>query len=117
MVLLNAQGLALHYLGRFEEAEAVYRYAMEIGADLTTEQAWLYPLNNLGILLEESDRLEEAEKVLLEALERRRRLLGDSHDETIESMRNLANVYRKQGRAQEEQALTGELRPSPGVPD
>ena len=41
----------------------------------------------------EQARYEEAEKLLLEAIEGRRLKLGDTHPHTLESLNNLIDLY------------------------
>jgi hypothetical protein len=45
------------------------------------------------VLYKEQARFEEAESLLLEALEGRRLKLGDQHPHTIESLNNLITLY------------------------
>jgi hypothetical protein len=48
----------------------------------------------LGILYKEQSLYDEAEKLLLEAVNGRRLKLGDTHPHTIESMNNLITLYK-----------------------
>ena len=47
------------------------------------------------------DKLAEAEALYREALAGRRKVLGDEHPETLESVRSLAGVLREQGKLDE----------------
>jgi hypothetical protein len=47
----------------------------------------------LAVLYKEQARHEEAEKLLLEAIEGRRLKLGDKHPHTLESWNNLIALY------------------------
>lgn len=49
--------------------------------------------NDLAVLYKEQARYDEAEKLLLEAIEGRRLRLGDTHPHTVESMNNLIDLY------------------------
>jgi tetratricopeptide (TPR) repeat protein len=49
--------------------------------------------NDLAVLYKEQARYEEAEKLLLEAVEGRRLKLADTHPHTLESWRNLIEFY------------------------
>ena len=49
--------------------------------------------NDLAVLHKEQARYEEAEPLLLEALEGRRVKVGDTHPQTLESLKNLINLY------------------------
>ena len=56
------------------------------------------------MLYKEQTRNEEAEKLLLEAIEGRRLKLGDTHPHTLESWHNLIDLYdawNKPDKAQE----------------
>jgi Tfp pilus assembly protein PilF len=62
-------GLAHEMLDELAEAEAAYRSSLEHGAGTTPQSAEL--LNNLGALLRDTDRLEEALSMLRRAVELR----------------------------------------------
>ena len=53
----------------------------------------LETLNDFGVLRREQKRNEEAEDLLLNAVESRRLKLGDTHPHTIESLNNLIDLY------------------------
>jgi serine/threonine-protein kinase len=55
-------------------------------------------LNNLGTVLRDEARLEEAETVHREALAMRRKLFGDTHPDVAVSLSNLALVAADRGR-------------------
>jgi tetratricopeptide (TPR) repeat protein len=59
----------------------------------------------LGSVYEESGKYDEAEPLYLEALNTRRRVLGDEHPSTLTSINNLANLYYQQGRYDEALSL------------
>ena len=54
--------------------------------------------NDLALLYKEQDRYEEAEKLLLEAVEGKRLKLGDGHPHTLESWHNLIELYEAWGK-------------------
>lgn len=56
---------------------------------------------DLAELYELQGRLEEAEQLRLEILEREKRLLGDDHNNTLVNMQRLASLYERQGRQDE----------------
>lgn len=62
-------GLAFEMLDDLEQAEAAYRSAIEHGAGTTAQSVEV--LNNLGALLRDTDRLEEALTLLRRAVELR----------------------------------------------
>ncbi len=55
-------------------------------------------INNLGLLYDQLERFEDAEPLLREALEVRRRTLAAEHPDVLLSMHNLAGSYLRQGR-------------------
>ena len=61
--------------------------------------------NNLALLLCTQGKLSEAEPLFREALEARRRTLGDSHPDTLNSIDNLASLLRDQGKLNEAEPL------------
>ena len=58
-------------------------------------------LNNLADLYCSQGRYEEADPLYLQALELRRRLLGNNHPDVAYSLRSLADLYNSQGRYEE----------------
>ena len=58
----------------------------------------LIAMNNLAVLLEAQGKLEEAESLHREAVERYRRVLGNEHESTLRSINNLSVVLQKSGK-------------------
>ena len=54
-------------------------------------------LNNLGFLYENSNHLEEAEKLFLRALQINKDVLGDMHESTADVWNNLGGLYYRDG--------------------
>lgn len=65
-------------------------------------------MSNLAVVYERQDRFQESELLAKEALELRRRNLGDDHPHTLYSKNNLATLYAAQGRSAESEALARE---------
>lgn len=87
-------------LGRMDEAEPVFREALEKarlrGDDdqLTT----IHAASSLGQFYHEKGRYDEAEPLLEDSYTRRRRILGEEHPTTLTSMDYLALLYRQTDR-------------------
>ncbi|TYT73011.1 tetratricopeptide repeat protein, partial [Microcystis aeruginosa] len=62
-------------------------------------------LNNLAHLYHSQGRYTEAEPLYREALDLRKRLLGDNHPDVATSLNNLAALYCYQGRYTEAEPL------------
>ena len=75
-------------------------------------------MHNYGALLAEIEKLDDAEPLLEEALERRRDALGHPHADTCQTMHNLAVGYHGKGKLAQELALlpdaSGSHRARPG---
>jgi tetratricopeptide (TPR) repeat protein len=93
--------------GRYEEAEALYRRALEIGErTLGPEHSnTATALNDLAGLYSDQGRYREAEPLYRRALEIRERTLGPEHPDTAAALNNLAGLYRIQGPYEEAEAL------------
>ena len=81
---INNLGLLFKAQGKLEEAEPLYREALE-GKRATLGDRHLTPsasINNLGLLFQDQGKLEEAEPLFREALEGMRATLGDRHPHT-----------------------------------
>ncbi|MCH9647842.1 MAG: serine/threonine-protein kinase [Deltaproteobacteria bacterium] len=94
-------------LDNFEEAERLYRQALELrmaslGAD---DPAVAATLNNLGNLFYDLQRWPEAEQAHLRAIAIKEKALGSEHFFLGQSLNNLGNVYVAQNRLQEAQDL------------
>uniref|UniRef100_Q024L1 Tetratricopeptide TPR_2 repeat protein n=1 Tax=Solibacter usitatus (strain Ellin6076) TaxID=234267 RepID=Q024L1_SOLUE len=93
-------------------AEVMAQEAVEIQRslalkDTSADQAreLALALNVQGSLLQESGRYAEAEPLAKEALEIRKRVLGEEHPDTIRSQNNLAGLYQRMGRYAEAEPL------------
>ena len=61
----------------------------------------LRSINNLGSLLQDQGKLDEAGALLREALEAMRATLGDRHPNTLVSINNLGTLLQAQGKLDE----------------
>jgi|FLOH01.1.fsa_nt_gi eukaryotic-like serine/threonine-protein kinase len=101
--LNNLGALALD-AQRNEEAIAFFQRARDIQTRLYQHQE--HPdlattLNNLGMAYQTSGRLDEAEKLFLESLAMRRRILPADHPHLAGSLNNLGLIEEQRGRLQE----------------
>ncbi len=96
--------------GRDAEAQRLFRDVYERALDRlgAGHIDTLRAQNNLGKLLMESRRFDEALPHLMECLERRRAVLGDDHPHTIITIANLGALYNNMGRTDEATALARE---------
>ncbi|TVQ63770.1 MAG: serine/threonine protein kinase [Phycisphaerales bacterium] len=91
---------------RFAEAESVITELIErhrslSGGDDTRALATVIERLGLVFRLSDESRLEEAEALMLEAYEMRRRLFGDVHPDIALSLSNLAAIAARRGRHEE----------------
>lgn len=97
-------------MGRFEEAEPIYRRVLAIETALggPDNLETLATAHNLAFLLESMDRHEEAEPLYRDTLERCVRVLGLSHEGTLSCMTGLASLLRNADRTEEARAILEE---------
>jgi tetratricopeptide (TPR) repeat protein len=109
--LLHNLASATHDVGQHEEAEELYRQAIEARIALSGEDhaATLSLQHDLAVLLEDMGRLDEAEELATEVLERRIEFLGEAHPQTRKSWRSLAGILARQGRPEESEGIRREL--------
>ena len=98
LVLINNLASVLDKQGKFHEAELLLKRALEGREKVLTQQALSFDLKtevgmehenlltmkeNLGYLLQEQERLDEAEPVFRHVLKVREKVLGDEHEYTL----------------------------------
>lgn len=98
---------------RFEEAEAVYRKALEMFEQVKEEYPAAFTpyvagmLHNLGALLKDTNRVKEAEKMHRKALELRKKLAEENPAvyarEVADSLTSLGILYEKMGKREAEE--------------
>ena len=86
-------------LGRFDEAERSWVEAIRLESAQPTRSPW--PALNLGLLMSRLNRLDEAEKYHRESLAIRQRVGDGATADVAESLNNLGNVLRLQGKLAE----------------
>jgi len=108
--LLQTVADTLLELGLLERALEPQEQALEIRRrELGDEhQETLLSINNLGYLLQDHGKLDEAEPFYREALRTSRRTLGDEHQDTLNSISNLGSLLHEQGAHDEAEILLRE---------
>jgi len=96
---------------RYDEAERLYREALEIQERVFGREHpdTLFSMNGLGALFMTIGQYDRAALLFRETLRIRRRVLGDDHPETLNSKRNLAALYEEQGRYDDAESLFREV--------
>lgn len=97
-------------LGRYGEAEAQYRAALEIRRRLLGDEHYdtLNAMTQLANSLVEQGKWSEAESIRRDVLAVKRRVLGEEHPSTLLTMGNLAVVLKNQSRLDEAEFLQGQ---------
>lgn len=109
-VAINGLGRVAEFSGRYDEAEAHYREAMALldGNGSEGDPGRLNAQVNLAVLLMNSDRADEAEPLLRDAADARRRF---DHPPLVTSttLHNLAGLLRRRGAYAEAESLYREV--------
>jgi hypothetical protein len=66
-------------------------------------------MSNLGSTYHQLDEFQKAEALQIVVLEKRKKLLGDNHPHTLQTMRNLASTYRCLGKLSEAEELNNSI--------
>ena len=106
MLLMGVANL-LFQQGKYDDAEALYREAIEGRRRVLGDAhpSTLDSTNNLAVLLKDLGRYAEAEPLCHVVVAGRRRDLGDAHPQTLNSISNLAVLLSKQGKHAEAEPL------------
>src|SRR5579871_4712838 len=92
-------------LGKFDEAESLYRRALNIWSKIpNSEASEAQVLSNLGVLLRSRGRYPEAETIARQSLEIHARVFGAEHPDTATTLGNLGELYSVEGRYAEAEA-------------
>ena len=107
LVLLNNLALFYQRIGRFDDAETLYRdaYARQAQVLGREDPETLRTLHNLATLYFDLGRYEEAERLGAIALEGRLGVLGPDHPDTLSSADGQASIYHSAGRFAAAEAL------------
>ncbi len=101
--LLHTLAETMRSLGLLERALAPQSEALAIRRRILGDEHpdTLASVSNMGLLLEELDRIDEAAPYFQEALDGRRRVLGPDHAETAAALSNLGSLLQHAGRYEE----------------
>ena len=93
--------------GRMDEAEPLYRKALEIGNRTLgpDDEATLAYEMNLATLFRSQGRYAEAESLYAHNLETKRRVLGAEDSNTLDTMGGLGNLLQESGRYEKAEAI------------
>jgi tetratricopeptide (TPR) repeat protein len=95
-------------LGRYDEAERLFRQTLET-VEWDAESRWrLVYTADLANMYRDQGRYEEAEPLLVKTLAIERRVLGDGHKLTLQTMYVLVRVYTVQNRYEDAKGLLDE---------
>ena len=96
---LNTLALELQAQGKYDEAEPLYREALEVSRETlgSRHPNTLNSISNLGVLLKAKGDLAAAEPLYREALKGRRETLGSRHPQTLTSIKSLGKLLKEKG--------------------
>jgi CHAT domain-containing protein/tetratricopeptide (TPR) repeat protein len=105
--LLNDRLIELHNAGSYPEAILIGERARKLAVQIwgATHANVATSCNNLAELYEKQNRLEEAEALLLKAIQIDRKALSADHPGLATDLNNLASLYQKQNRLEEAEPL------------
>lgn len=97
---LNNLAALYHLQGRLDDAEPLYREALERGREVRgpDHPETLVSAANLGELWADRGRLEDAQELLEGTVASQQRVLGTDHPSTLYSAAVLARLYERRGR-------------------
>ncbi|SMX27674.1 photosystem I assembly protein Ycf3 [Pelagimonas phthalicica] len=106
-IALNNHAGLLETMGRYDEAEPLYRQALQIGKETLGKSHPNYAirLNNLAELLRNAGRYDEAEPLYRQALQIAKETLGENHPNYAIALNNLAGLLGSTGRYEEAEPL------------
>ncbi len=109
---LSSAGLRARQMGKYPEAQTAYGAVLEIARRLYPKDAFpdghadlATSMNVLSLMLQNRGKLAEAEPLVRDALEMRRRLFKDDHQNVATSLNNLALLLQKQGKFSDAEPL------------
>ncbi len=101
---LNEHALTLQELGRYAEAEPLFRQVIETEKD-ALDQDYAIILNNLAMLLQDAGRYAQAEPLMRQAIEIDKQVLSETHPDYVTHINNLGRLLQATGRLGEAEML------------
>ncbi|MBR8829443.1 MAG: CHAT domain-containing protein [Gomphosphaeria aponina SAG 52.96 = DSM 107014] len=110
--VLNQEAKKLYEQTNYKQAIIVCEQACNVGREnlLTDHPYYASSLHNLAVLYQSTGRYAEAEPLLLETKEIRKKALGDNHPDYATTLNNLASLYYTTGRFSEAEPLLIEAK-------
>jgi Tfp pilus assembly protein PilF len=103
---VNNLGVVLERHGKYEEAELMFRKAIEGHEQVLPDHPDIFIIvSNLGIAIQLQGRYEEAESMHRRALAAREKLLLPEHPATLPSINDLGVVLERQGKYEEAELI------------
>lgn len=99
-MVLNNLAITYDKMGRYEQAEPLFREVLRLWEQFVGKQHPEYAatLNNLAALYYHNQEYEKAEALYLQVIQIDRKTLGETHPNNANNLNNLAELYRKIGR-------------------
>lgn len=115
LITVNNLGLGLHKAERFDEALPMFQRAVAGAEEVIGIEHWITGAfrGNLGRCLGALNRLEEAEKELLESNRVLVAKLGPDHAQAKQSVKSLNDLYTKMGKLEEAAKYMPAFAPAP----
>nr|CDP26075.1 Putative kinesin light chain [Podospora anserina S mat+] len=105
--LLSKVGQSFYNLGKYKEAEQMYRQTLQLSEKVLGKEHpdTLTSMNDLALVLYSQGKYEEAAKIHRQELQLSEKVLGKEHPGTLTSMNNLASVLNSQGKYEEAEQM------------
>ncbi|KAK4162839.1 putative kinesin light chain [Cladorrhinum sp. PSN259] len=105
--LLSRIGESFRYLGKYKEAEQMYRQELQLTEKVFGKEHpdTLISMDNLASVLGRQGKYKEAEQMHRQALQLLSKVFGKEHPDTLGSMHNLAGVLIRQGKYKEAEQI------------
>jgi serine/threonine protein kinase len=108
---LGSLGQCVNFLGRYEEAEQLYRESIRIHQNLegTGTVSATPTMNNLALLMHEQSRYAEADSLFKRTLDVQEKVWGKRHPETATTRYNYAQLLSDEGHMTDARTMWDEV--------